>query len=152
VLFGKSSGALDPDVQFATAAGAIPVVVADFNGDGAPDIAAGNYLAPSMVSILLNGGGTFVTTASSSNPSKFGQPVTFTTTVTASVGSGRVPTGRVSFEDGTTLLGSAALVNGQASLTTSALSLGQHTIYAHYTGSSAFNRNQALPIAQQVDP
>ena len=152
VLLGKADGTLEVNREFAAGWHPTPVVVADFNGDGAPDIAAGDYSTKPAVGVLLNAGGTFVSTASSSNPSKFGQPVTFTTTVMASVGSGRLPTGSVVFKDGTSTLGSAVLANGQASLTTSSLSLGAHTINAHYSGSEAFNRNAAPAITQDVTP
>jgi len=152
VILGKNNGTLEPGNQFASAGDPVAMVTADFNGDGAVDIAAANYTVPPQVSILLNGGGTFMQTTSSANPSKAGQPVTFTATVSATVGSGRSPGGRVVFKDGATTLGSAVLANGQASLTTSSLGVGSHTISVGYSGSHAFNRNQAAPITQQVDP
>src|SRR5271163_2923984 len=48
---------------------------------------------------------TSTTVSSSANPSTSGQSVTFTATVTGPSGSTAVPTGSVSFLDGTTTLG-----------------------------------------------
>lgn len=94
---------------------------------------------------------------SSVNPSVFGQPVTFTATVTSAAGT---PSGNVQFFDGATPLGGAVALNGsgQAQITTSSLSVGSHTITAQYAGSSsgctgAFNAsNGSLAGAQQVEP
>jgi len=70
--------------------------------------------------------------SSNPNPSPVGQPVSFTAVV-SSVPAG-IPTGTVTFEDGATVLGTVALAGAQASLTTSALKAGQHTISANYSG------------------
>ena len=68
----------------------------------------------------------------SGSPSTFGSPVTFTATVSASVGT---PAGNVAFTDGTTLLGTMALSGGTAQFTTSALAVGTHIIHADYHGN-----------------
>jgi hypothetical protein len=72
---------------------------------------------------------------SSADPSVFGQPVTFTATVsTAGLGT---PTGNVQFFDGPNPLGGPVTLNasGQSQLTTSALSVGSHTITVQYAGN-----------------
>jgi len=77
---------------------------------------------------------------SSANPSVFGQSVTFTATVTAPDGGVGTPTGTVTFYDGSTSIGTGTVNgSGQATLTTSSLSVGKHTITAHYGGDSNFN-------------
>jgi hypothetical protein len=78
---------------------------------------------------------TTATLVSSRYVSAVGRPITFTATLTATTG---VPTGKVAFRDGTTLLGSATLVQGVATFTTSSLSKGTHTITASYGGNSKF--------------
>ncbi len=79
--------------------------------------------------------------ASSVNPSAFGESVTFTATITGGV---TTATGTVSFDDNGNSLGSATLDNsGSASLSTSALSLGSHTITASYAGDSGHAANSA---------
>jgi hypothetical protein len=109
-------------------------------------------IADNTVSVLLNTGGTFVTTTSSANPSKLGQPVTFTTTVTASLQGVGSPTGTVTFKDGAITLGTASLVSGQASLTTSRLNVGDHKIRARYSGDNTFNPHRADSLTQKVRP
>jgi len=84
---------------------------------------------------------------SSVNPSVFGQSVTFTATVSSGVGT---PTGTVSFKDGATNLGSGTLnASGQATFTTSSLSVGSHSITAEYSGDANFNGSTS-PVLTQV--
>ena len=91
--------------------------------------------------------------ASAPNPSTFGQSVTFTATVTS--GSG-VPAGSVTFTEGTTVWASNVVVNGagQAAFSTTALSVGSHTLTATFTGASGWQgsvgTNAASP--QVVNP
>jgi hypothetical protein len=75
--------------------------------------------------------------ASAPNPSAFGQSVTFTATVTS--GSG-VPAGTVTFTEGATVWASNVGVNGsgQAGFSTTALSVGSHTLTATFTGASGW--------------
>jgi hypothetical protein len=84
----------------------------------------------------VNKATTTTTLASSLNPSKVGQPVTFTATVTPQF-SGTV-TGNVTFYDGTTAPKTVALSVGVAKFTTSTLTSGTHTITATYNGSTSF--------------
>jgi hypothetical protein len=73
--------------------------------------------------------------ASPETTTGYGQPVTFTATVSANATSAYTATGTVTFSDGATPLGSAALDgSGHASFTTSSLSLGSHTVTATYGG------------------
>ena len=79
----------------------------------------------------------------------FGQPVTFTATVSPVGGSG-TPTGTVTFQEGsTTLASSVTLVSGQATFSTASLSVGSHTITASYSGDASFlasmGNDSALP-------
>ncbi len=82
------------------------------------------------------------------NPSTVGQSVTCTATVGGSAGT---PTGTVDFYDDTTLLqaGVALDGSGQATYTTSAFTLGSHTITANYGadlvyGASSGNTTQQV--------
>jgi hypothetical protein len=81
------------------------------------------------------------TTLSSSalSGSSFGQTVTFTVTVTPAAGSTGTPTGTVTFEEGTTVLGTAPLgTDGTATFSTATLAVGSHTITAVYSGDANF--------------
>ncbi|MEQ1646587.1 MAG: DUF4394 domain-containing protein, partial [Pyrinomonadaceae bacterium] len=82
---------------------------------------------------------TTTTVTSSANPSVVGQSVTFTATV-ATTPVGGTPTGTVQFFDGASPLGAPVALSGlvsQAQVTTSALTLGNHTITAQYTSNNA---------------
>jgi hypothetical protein len=151
VFLGRGDGTFRNYASYSTALDPSSVAGGDVNNDGAPDLVTANF-GDSTVSVLLNTGGTFVTTTSSSNPSRLGQPVTFTTTVTAGLQGVGTPTGTVTFRDGETTLGTATLISGQASVTTSSLSVGKHNIRARYFGDSTFNPHNALPIIQKVLP
>jgi hypothetical protein len=78
-----------------------------------------------------------VTYVTSSPPSVYGQPVTFTANVTS--GGGAVSTGTVTFQEGNTILTPPLPVsaNGQASFQISTLTAGPHTITAYYSGSAS---------------
>ena len=65
------------------------------------------------------------------------QNITLTATVTS--GNSGIPTGTVTFLDGTSSIGSSSLSSGVASLSTSALAAGTHNITAQYSGDSNFN-------------
>jgi hypothetical protein len=86
---------------------------------------------------------------SSPNPSAYGQPVTFTATVTAA--GAPVTQGTVAFSEGSTVLGGpiALNANGQAVFTTAALGPGPHTITAAYSGSAASDGSSAS-VGQSV--
>jgi hypothetical protein len=88
--------------------------------------------------------------ASSANPSANGSAVTFTVTVSAASGT---PTGTVTFFDGSTQLGTAVtLVNGVATLQTSALTNGDHFITAVYTSNAnAFGTSTSTKFNQRVN-
>ncbi len=84
---------------------------------------------------------------SSKNPSEVGQAVIFTATVSSGSGS---PSGSVTFSDGGVSIGTAALSGGVATLTTSALKLGNHVISASYSGSSSFSPSTSPNLLQTV--
>jgi hypothetical protein len=92
------------------------------------------------------------TTALTSNadPSVYGDPVTFTATVSS---AGGTPSGTVEFRrDGTTIAGcgSEALVAGVATCTVSSLGAGTHSVTAHYSGSDSFVDSSSAAYDQEV--
>jgi hypothetical protein len=97
--------------------------------------------------IALNGGLVFglggltnytLTNTASVNPVLLNQSVTFTTTL-ASTSGGAVPTGTITYLDGSTTLGTATLTGGQATFTTSFASEGGHFITASYGGDPSYS-------------
>ena len=80
----------------------------------------------------------------------YSQSVTFTATVAASVAGTGTPTGIVTFDDGTTSIGTG-LLNGAstdvATFTTTLLSVASHTVTAVYGGDTNFTSSSAPQAA-----
>jgi Bacterial Ig-like domain (group 3) len=86
---------------------------------------------------------------SSTNPSAYGQAVTFTAVVTSSMGA--PPDGEtVRFMKGTTVLGTGALSGGSATFTTSTFPVGANYIKAVYGGDSKFVVSTSITVKQVV--
>jgi autotransporter-associated beta strand protein len=109
--------------------------------------------APLTQTVSAAASTTMITLSSSANPSVFGQPVTFTATVTAVAPATGTPTGTVTFSEGTTTLGTGILnSSGQATFQTSSLSVGTHLITATYSGDTTFSPSTTTsPLSQTVN-
>jgi hypothetical protein len=125
------------------------VITANFTGTNGWSNSSGNDSgAPQAV----NKSGTTVQLTSSSATAVFSQPVTFTARVTANAPGGGVPSGTVTFNDGTTVLGTGSLDStGRAVLTRSGLAVGSHSISASYGGDSNFNGSSSAVLSQTVN-
>jgi hypothetical protein len=89
---------------------------------------------------------------SSSNPSTYGQPVTLTATVTVVAPGAGTPSGTVTFKDGKkVVVGTGNLLNGVATLTTSTLARGTHSLTAIYGGDSSFTSSTSRVLSQIVN-
>jgi len=121
------------------------IITAIYSGDG-------NFLvsAAGPLKQIVNQDGTTTSIRSSANPSVVGQKVTFTATVTASLPGSGTPTGRVTFWDGSKILGSGTLSGGSASYATSSLSAGTHPITAVYSGDTDFMASISMVLDQRV--
>ena len=78
------------------------------------------------------------------NPSSYGQVVTLVATVTSGA------TGKVTFYDGTTILGVGAISGSSASLSAILLPAGANSLRAHYSGDSAYAPSNSSPVPQSV--
>jgi hypothetical protein len=76
-----------------------------------------------------------------------GKPVTFTATVAPSAA-----TGSVQFRDNGVAIGTAALVNGVATFSTSTLKNGNHTITAAYLGDTNVAASESAKLAYKIKP
>jgi hypothetical protein len=123
-----------------TLAGGSHSITAVYSGD-----ATFNGSTSSVLTQTVNKGVTSTTIASSLNPSKKGQTVTFTATVTPSGA-----TGSVGFYDGKKLLGSKTLSGGVASFATSSLAAGTHSISAKYSGDANYSGSTSAVLTQTV--
>ena len=93
---------------------------------------------------------TTTTLSATPNPSSYGQPVTLTAQV-ATTGT-TTPTGKVTFKNGTAVLGSETLnASGIATLTTSKLSLGSNSLTAAYNGDALNNKSTSQAVTQTVN-
>ena len=119
-------------------------VTAVYGGDAAMVGSTSNAIVQ-----VINQAQTTTALTSSQSPSGFGQAVTFTATVTPQFDG--MPTGGVTFRDGTKSLGTVSLSGGVASLTTSKLTRGSHNITATYNGSPSGFVGSSASLAQGVN-
>ena len=99
----------------------------------------------------VNHAGSTSVVTSATNPSVFGQSVTFTATVKAAAPGSGTPTGSITFLDGSTTLGTATLSGGKATFKTTALAAGPHTITVSYGGDGNFVKSTSTPLTQTVN-
>jgi hypothetical protein len=107
---------------------------------------AGN-VSQSSVSYTVVKANTALSLSSSPNPSKPNQDVTLTATVSALAPGSGVPTGLVEFRVDGVLVGSASLVNGQASRTAK-FKKGSYSLTATYVGDANFNGSSGTVLHQ----
>ena len=159
VLLGNGDGTFQTAVTYGSAGyGTDSVAVADVNGDGKPDLLVVNYscsntCSNATVSVFINTsvGPTTTGAVSSLNPSGFGQAVTLTATVRAQGFKG-IPTGTVTFKDGSTTLGTGTLNgSGVATYSTSTLAVGSHSITAVYGGDTNNAASTSSVLTQTVN-
>src|SRR5213594_123262 len=113
----------------------------------------GNFQASTSATVTqtVNQGNTSTSLTSTPNPSTTGQAVTLTATVSAVAPATGVPTGIITFRYGATVLGTATLVNGSASLSISTLAAGSHPLTAVYSGSPSFLGSTSPVVTQAVN-
>jgi hypothetical protein len=100
------------------------------------------------LSQAVNQATTTVALRSSLNPAGLSQAVTFTATITPHYGG--QASGTITFKDGSTTLGSPTVSGNSASLTTSTLAIGSHSITAVYSGDSNFTGSTSSTLTQVV--
>jgi MYXO-CTERM domain-containing protein len=120
-------------------------ITAVYGGDA--DHAGGSSSALSQV---VKQASTTTAAGSSANPSVYGQAVVLTATVAPATTGPVGPSGSVSFFDGTTLLGTAAVSGGVATLSTSSLIVGTHTVVAAYGGDANYAGSASTALSQVV--
>jgi Bacterial Ig-like domain (group 3)/FG-GAP-like repeat/FG-GAP repeat len=104
-------------------------IVAQYGGDTADGSANGS------LSQIIQGLSTLTSVVTDSEPSIFGQTVTFAALVTSATGT---PDGNVTFKSGSTVLDTVPISGGLAQLSVSTLNGGTHTITALYDGTGVY--------------
>jgi hypothetical protein len=106
--------------------------------------------SPASGSVTQVVDGTTTTLSANPNPSNYGQPVTLTAQVTTT--GTTTPTGKVTFKNGSTILGTETLnASGIATLTTSKLTLGSDSLTASYSGDALNNKSTSQTLTQTVN-
>ena len=121
------------------------------HGLSASYVAQGNFDASGATGTLhVSRADTSTTARASQNPADPGQSITFTATVTSGA---EKPTGSVTFQDASTNTTTTVALDsaGQATLTTSALAVGSHSIVAAYSGDTNFNASTSGTLSEIVD-
>ena len=94
---------------------------------------------------------TRTTLTTSGSPSVVGEPVTLTATVLAVAPGGKVPAGSVAFRSGGVEVGTATVApDGTASLSTTTLPLGTHSLTASFDGSPRHGGSTSEPVGHEV--
>ena len=99
------------------------------------------------VTLTVVPGTPVVTLTTSPNPAFLANPVTFTATIAS---FSTMPTGIVVFYDGSTQIGTGTVTAGVATFTTSALTVGPHSITAAYSGDSSYNPATSSALTQSL--
>ena len=155
VLLGNGAGGFGARTDLPVGAAPQSSVFGDLNGDGAVDLvtADGNSDA---ISVFLALQRTRATLSVPAGPVVLGQPLTLTATVSAVAPVSLMPTGTVSFYDGTTLLGTAPVVGGVAALAVFAPYLGSRSLSAVYSGDGrmlrSFSATKPLRVVSTARP
>ena len=151
--FSPESGGNTMTQLFNATAGAWPNTGG--NANLVPVVANGQVFVASNKQLQIfgltsgSGGASTTTLGSSVNPSVQGKSVTFTATVAAQSGGG-IPTGKVTFQNGSSVLATVNLSQGIAKYGTTALPPGSNSISAVYGGDKNFTGSTSVPLNQFV--
>jgi hypothetical protein len=111
--------------------------------------------SPQLITVTGTGlqDGTTLALVSSQPVSNVNSPVTFTATITPTTPTtAPTPTGTVVFSDGATNVGTVNVSASAASLTTSTLTAGTHTITATYSGDTLYTGSTANLMQKVIGP
>jgi parallel beta-helix repeat protein len=109
-----------------------------------------NPSTSASVTVVVTGIPTSVGLNASPNPVTAGQTVTLVATAAASLGN-QPPTGTMAFSDQSGVLGTAPIVAGVATFTTTTLSTGNHQITATLNPTGFFAASTSAPVTEVVN-
>jgi hypothetical protein len=135
VFYSGSSAAPINTGTYAITANFTPADTTDYNS--LAGVSAGNF--------VINMATPTIALSSSLNPSKTGTSVTFTATLPVTA------TGTVTFKDGGSVIGTGILNGGRASVSTSSLAKGTHSITASYGGDTNYKTATSSTLKQTMN-
>jgi Bacterial Ig-like domain (group 3)/FG-GAP-like repeat len=143
----QSASALVSGVAAPPATGS-NVVLATYPGDSAH-----NPSQSGTVTLMAGQGVPTVIVTASPNPAYVNTPVTLTATVQRNSATAAMPTGTVTFYDGSALLASATLnSSGDATLTSTALAVGTNSVIASYYGDTNYVAATSQAVTVTIAP
>ncbi len=163
-----SSGAGVPGGTVTLLSGGVPVATAPLaNGQATVGIASldaaihamsaqysasGGFAASESTALThtVNAASTTTTLTSSANPSRGGQAVTFTATVSAVAPGAGAPAGSVDFVRDGVVIATVPVTGGGAQLTIATLSSGKHSMQARYAGTNNHLGSVSAVLQQTV--
>jgi hypothetical protein len=121
-------------------------VTAEYSGATGFDASTSNAVAQ-----VVNKAATSTALVSSANPSKSGQQVTYTATVSVTSPGSATPTGTVDFTDGsTTICASRPVSGGSATCTATYPGVSSHAVAATYAGDANLLSSTSSQLNQSV--
>jgi hypothetical protein len=103
--------------------------------------------SPAVSEMIAQAASTTTISATPAGQANAGQTVTFTSTVAPAAAAGSLQ-----FRDDNTTIGTATLVNGVATFSTSALKGGNHSITAAYLGDSNVAASVSAKLTYKIKP
>jgi len=153
VLIGDGAGGFTPaSGSFNVGTDPQSMAVADFNGDGKPDLITANSNSDD-VTVLLGASAATSAVLSTTSPLTItvGQTVPLTLTVSGAVAAFHTPTGAVTFFDGATSIGTASQMSSPYTIMASSLGVGSHALTANYEGDTRSLASGSNTITIQVN-
>jgi hypothetical protein len=124
-------------------------ITASYAGNSADAASTSNALSIQVNANAPQQTTTTTTLTASPATAPSGQAITLTATVAPTSGSSS-PSGTVTFQDGSTAIGSAPLATGKGVITVSTLSVGSHSITAAYSGDAANLSSNSNPVTVSI--
>ncbi len=151
VRLGVGGGSFAPPIPYFSPFYAGPVLVGNFLGDNTQSLLIyGNYIfgLGGGTGFYKNLGGTSLALTSATTSPFYGQSVSLSATLTATISGRAEPSGTVTFYDGPVSVGTGNAPN--AALDLDSLAVGTHTLKALYAGDVNFNPNTSRALTVTV--
>jgi len=122
--------------SIATLATGTHSITASYAADATNGASVSNAVSVQVTAAVAQPTATTTTLTASPTTAVSGQSISFTATVAPTAGTS-LPTGMVTFQDGSTAIGTSPLTSGSGALAVSSLSVGTHSLTAIYSGDTA---------------